>query len=88
MDNASIDIAGDVRNFIQSHFLLNSSECTIEETSSFMENGIIDSTGILELVTFLQEKYKITVEEDEMQPQNLDSLSSVSNYIRSKLTAS
>lgn len=49
-----------------------------------MESGIMDSTGILELVSYLQEKYNITVKEEEMLPENLDSLSCVSNYIKKK----
>jgi acyl carrier protein len=52
-----------------------------------LESGLIDSTGILELITFLQEKYAITIEEGEMNPTNLDSLSRVSTYISWKLGA-
>jgi acyl carrier protein len=85
MNNTTIDVVNDVRNFIQAHFLLNAFECSIDENTSFMESGIIDSTGILELVSFLQEKYAITIEEGEMNPGNLDSLSRVSAYVGGKL---
>jgi acyl carrier protein len=85
MDNATVDIVSDVLSFIKSHFLLNTFECTIDQNTSFMESGIIDSTGILELISFLQEKYAITVDEGEMNPSNLDSLSRVSAYISRKL---
>jgi acyl carrier protein len=88
MDNIDIDIEKDVKKFIESRFLFNAFECTIDEDTSFMESGIIDSTGILELIAFLQDQYKITIEDHEMLPQNLDSLSSISKYIKSKLSAS
>jgi acyl carrier protein len=87
MDNIDIDVAKDVKKFIESRFLFNSFECTIDEDTSFMESGIVDSTGILELIAFLQEQYHITIEDNEMLPQNLDSLSSISKYIKSKLCA-
>ncbi|HEX2956679.1 MAG TPA: acyl carrier protein [Chitinispirillaceae bacterium] len=85
MDNTTVDIVNEIRTFITSHFLLNAFECPLDEHTSFMESGIIDSTGILELISFLQEKYAITIEEGEMNPSNLDTLSRVSAYISRKL---
>ena len=73
-----------VRNFIIDNFLFEEDE-NLKEDTSFLENGIIDSTGILELVTFLEETYEITVEDEELIPENLDSISNVVQYIQSKL---
>lgn len=73
-----------IRNFIIENFLFEEDENLKEETS-FLENGIIDSTGILELVTFLEESYGITVEDEELVPENLDSIANVVRYIQTKL---
>ena len=51
---------------------------------SFLENGIIDSTGVLELVTFIEESFGFKVEDEEIIPENLDSISSIEAYINSK----
>ncbi|MBN1600322.1 MAG: acyl carrier protein [Chitinispirillaceae bacterium] len=84
MNSTDIDVVKDVRSFIETHFLF-SSGSAIEENTSFMECGILDSTGILELISFLQENYKITIEDEEMLPENLDSLSSISMFVKGKL---
>ncbi len=73
-----------VRSFIIENFLFEEDE-NLKEDTSFLENGIIDSTGILELVTFLEETYEITVEDEELIPENLDSISNVVQYIQTKL---
>jgi acyl carrier protein len=88
MNTTDIDIIKDVRSFIKSHFLFNSLECVIDENTSFMDAGILDSTGILELIAFLQKNYNITIEDNEMLPENLDTLSSISRYVKGKLQAS
>ena len=53
--------------------------------ASFMETGIIDSTGILELINFLEKTYELKIEDDEIVPENLDSLVNVSNFLQKKL---
>jgi len=53
----------------------------------FLEEGIIDSTGILELVTFLEEEYSITVEDEELVPENLDSINNVTAFLERKIAA-
>ena len=75
-----------VRNFIIENFLFEEDE-NLKEDTSFLENGIIDSTGILELVTFLEETFEITVEDEELIPENLDTISNVVQYIQTKLRA-
>ncbi len=73
-----------VRNFIIENFLFEEDK-NLKEDTSFLENGIIDSTGILELVTFLEETFEIEVEDEELIPENLDSISNVVQYIQTKL---
>jgi acyl carrier protein len=54
------------------------------DDDSFMEKGILDSTGVLELVGFIEQQFSIRVESDELVPDNLDSLSKVVSFIQSK----
>ena len=55
-----------------------------KNNDSFLENGFIDSTGVLQLVTFLEETFGITVEEGELTPENLDSINNISAYLSRK----
>ncbi len=73
-----------VRLFIVDNFLFGDDSRMVEGTS-FLESGIIDSTGMLELVSFLEERFGIRVEDEEFVPDNLDSLQNLSAYIARKL---
>ncbi|MCP4372534.1 MAG: acyl carrier protein, partial [Deltaproteobacteria bacterium] len=72
--------------FIVENFLFGSEDGLKDETS-FLEEGIIDSTGILELVTFLEEEFSITVEDEELVPENLDSINNVTAFLERKIAA-
>ena len=76
-----------VREFIVENFLFGD-DADFKDDASFLEEGIIDSTGVLELVTFLEEAFSITVDDDELVPENLDSLSCIVGYINVKLNGS
>ena len=56
----------------------------LADSDSLLSKGIIDSTGVLELVGFLEENYQIAVEENELVPDNLDSINNLVNYIQNK----
>jgi acyl carrier protein len=73
-----------IREFIVENFLFGEANGLKDETS-FLEEGIIDSTGILELVTFLEDEFSITVEDEELVPENLDSVDNVANYLQKKM---
>ncbi len=75
-----------VREFIVENFLFGDGQ-QLQEDTSFMESGIIDSTGILELITFLEEKYEIKIEDDELVPENLDNLQNVAQFVSRKVDA-
>lgn len=77
-----MDIKGQVKEFFKENFMAEMDG--ISDTDSFLENGIIDSTGVLELVLFLEETYGIKVEDDEIIPENLDSLENIATYVTSK----
>lgn len=78
-----MDVAVVIRNFIVENFLFEESQ-SLKEDTSFLEGGIIDSTGILELVSFLEEKFGISVADEELVPENLDSIANVVAYLSRK----
>ncbi|BHH86265.1 acyl carrier protein [Desulforhopalus sp. 52FAK] len=73
-----------IRTFIFENFLFDAEEDSLQNESSFLEQGIIDSTGVLELVDWLEEEFSIQVEDDELIPENLDSVILLSAYIDRK----
>ena len=81
------DISIKIRNFIIENFLFGDSSNGLKDTDSFLENGIIDSTGVLELVSFLEENFGIEVADEELIPENLDSIANVVNYLQNKIQA-
>lgn len=79
------EIEKELRRFITERFLPFTSFDSFLETDSFLGKGIIDSTGILELLEFIEEKFEIRVEDEEVVPDNLDSLVKLTNFIGRKL---
>jgi acyl carrier protein len=77
------DIEREIRNFLVSNYLFGRSEA-LRDDESLLDN-VIDSTGVLELVVFLQESFAITVEDEEVVPSNLESLKNVVAYVEIKL---
>ena len=78
------DVAQKISSFITTSLLLDAST-DIAGTASFLEAGIIDSTGVLELVQFLEETWNISVKDEEMVPANLDSLAKLEAFVKRKL---
>jgi acyl carrier protein len=79
------DIGLAVRRFIGENFLFRDDGDAITHEQSLLDAGIIDSTGVLELVCFLETTFGIEVQDDEMLPENLDSIRAISNYVSRKL---
>jgi acyl carrier protein len=73
-----------LHHFIYNNFLLDR-EFVLSNSDSFLERGVIDSMGVLELIAFLQETYGITVEDEELTPDNLDSFNNLEAFITRKL---
>ena len=73
-----------VREFVIENFLFGDSG-QLENHTSFLERGIIDSTGILELIAFLEETYGIKIEDEEVVPENLDNLHNIDTFLQTKL---
>lgn len=74
-----------VRDFISENFLFGQSADKLSNDDSFLENGIIDSTGVLELVTFLEQTFPVTIQDEELVPDNLDSINNLVRFIEGKL---
>ena len=76
----------ELRQFIVDNFLFGdqSGRFAFSDTDSLQDLGIVDSTGVLELVCHLQERYAITVDDGELVPDNLDSLDRISRFIDRK----
>ncbi len=77
-------IQSEVRAFIVENFLFGQDDGQLNVTASFLETGIIDSTGVLELVGFLEERYGIVVADEDLIPANLDSVDSVARFVKRK----
>lgn len=79
------DTKKQLRDYIVENFLFGDTETEFTDNDSFMEKGIIDSTGILEVIAYIEENYEIKIEDDELIPENLDSISNIVNFIDRKL---
>jgi acyl carrier protein len=78
-----MDIRETVRAFIIDNFLFGDAG-ELENETSFLDSGVIDSTGMLELITYLEEHFNIRIEDEEMLPENMDSLNSVAAFLERK----
>ena len=81
------DVKQTVRSYILDNFLMGDSGAKLTDEQSFLENHIIDSTGFIELVTFLESHYGIQIQDEEMIPENLDSLNAIAQFVGAKKSA-
>ena len=79
----TIDIEREIRSFLVDNFLFGCTEEWRDHVS--LLGNVIDSTGAIELVTFLQDRFAITVEDTEVVPENFDTLENVVAYVERKL---
>ena len=79
-----MDIRTEIRDFINDNFMMGRDPSELKDSVSLLELGIIDSTGVLELVNFIEESYGITIEDDELTPENLDTIDRMFEYINRK----
>jgi len=78
------NIKAQVRQFIQDNFILGAKAAKFADGDSFMDHHLVDSTGFLELITYLEESFGIVVEEEDMVPENLDSLDAIEAFLAVK----
>jgi acyl carrier protein len=77
-----------IRQFIVENFLAGKNDPSFGNEDSFLETRVIDSTGVLELVQFVEDEWGIAVDDSELTPENFDSVALVAGYVQRKLDAS
>jgi acyl carrier protein len=77
-------ITSEIQDYIARNFLFSDKGYQYGDDASFLEEGIIDSLGIIELVSFVEKKFGISVADHELLPSNFDSVSKLSSFIASK----
>ena len=75
----------ELRQFIVENFLFGKEDAPLANGDSLLELGIIDSTGVLELVSFLEQKYGISIRDEELVPENLDSIDRLVGFVSRKV---
>lgn len=73
-----------LRNYILENYLFTNDQSKLNNADSFLDSGILDSMGILELIYFMGEELSINVLPDEMIPNNLDSINNLLVFIKNK----
>jgi len=81
------ELRAQLRRFIDDTFLMGTRAEPLADDASFLEHHVLDSTGFLELITFLEETYAIKVDDQEMVPENLDSVDSLVAFMVRKRSA-
>ena len=79
-----MSVRQDLRQYILENFLFTDDQSELTDEDSFLEKGILDSTGILELIFFMEDTWKVKVGDDEMVPDNLDSINNAVKYLATK----
>ena len=75
------DIKATLRRYILENFLMGDAGVQLQDGQSFLDHHIIDSTGFIELVTWLEDTWKIKIQDEEMIPENLDSLNAIEAFV-------
>lgn len=80
-----MDIRSTIRDFLKVNFIFSDERVTLDDAVSFLESGLVDSTGMVEIVEFVEETFGITIEDDELVPENLDSINNLTRFLDKKL---
>ncbi len=79
------ELVGKLRAFVTENFLFGRKDENLSSDDSLIEKGVIDSTGVLILVAFLEQNLGVSVQDDEIIPENLDSLNRIAAFAARKL---
>ena len=82
------EVQGKVRKFIEENFLFRDDRSALADDESLLEAGLIDSTGILELVAFLETEFQFRMADADIVPANLDSIKAIAGYVEGKMAKS
>ena len=83
----SAQVSTKVRDFIKDNFMFRDDRADLADTESLLDAGLIDSTGILELVAFIETEFSIQMADTDIVPENLDSVETIVRYVDGKLGA-
>ncbi len=78
------DIQKIIVDFIRENFIMGRSDVVLDPEVSLIESGVMDSTGVLELVEFLEATYGIKIEDEELVPENLETIGNIVGFLRTK----
>ena len=81
-----MNVQHEIRDYIKENILFGDGE-KLDENVSFQESGILDSTGFLELITFVEQQFGVDIGDDELVPENFDTLKKMSTFVEQKLAA-
>lgn len=87
MTHPTMTIESKLRRYVLSNFLFTDDEGALASSDSFLEKGIVDSTGIMEVILFVEEEFGVRVTDDEMLPENLDSIEKLVAFVARKQAA-
>jgi acyl carrier protein len=73
-----------IRHYVLENFLFTDDETALQDGASFLAGGIIDSTGVLEIMLFIEDTFAIKLSDDEMLPENLDSIDNLVAFVQRK----
>ena len=76
-----------IRNFILENFLFTTDTSAVALDDSLLDRGIVDSTGMLEIIMFIEEQLGVKVADDEMVPENMDSVNNIARFVECKRQA-
>lgn len=82
-----MSIRNEIKSFILQNYLFTSEDSALADSDSLMGKGVVDSTGILELIMHLEETYGLKVQDEEMIPDNLDSIATITAFVERKRSA-
>jgi acyl carrier protein len=83
-----MDIKTQIRQYIARNLLFSDNGFAYEDDASFLEEGIVDSLGVMELVLFIEEKFEVKVKDEDLTPDNFDSVNKLGNYVQRRLAQS
>jgi acyl carrier protein len=78
------EVTSRVRGYITENFLYMRPNFTIGDDDSLLGNGIIDSMGVIEVITFIQQEFEITIDDEDITEENLGTLAAIARYVLSK----
>jgi len=80
-----MEIQEPIRQYILENFMYSDNAAELSDGLSLIDSGIMDSTGVLELVGFIEETFEIKIEDTELVPENFDSVQRITDFIQRKL---